>query len=322
MKRRHLLALVFVLVFRTVFAHRDFYVIEDFGNVKVKILTGFHYEEINKVCLFGQLAENYAKQLKYSKPIFLNFEHCYTHNDDPAYFISYGTGQVWDASAQKDRLLKDSIVITQFAKQFDAQATLRLLEYAILNIESIKSSQKEITYKGRYRERTLDSIDAALIEKVLKLPNSVHVNKALGLKFERFLKRFEPGFPSSLFSYYLQDNKYTVFYRRDKKDTPLITLDNIYDFQKVAGYINGQSVVVFDTDSSFYFVDENGGKISKRHIMQDMDGWRPFNVAYIGSRMLAISSLEMREGYGRTLLYLIGDDVLIQDLDKLIRKKE
>ena len=332
MKRRYLLALVFALAFRTVFAHEDFTLGENFGNVKVEIITGFEYEEINKVLLFGQLAEKFAKQLKYSKPIFLDFKHHYTRDDGPAYFISYGTGKVWDATAKKARLIEDSIVISQFARQFDAQVTLKLLEYAILNANSIKSSQKEITHKDRYRERTLDSIDTALIEKALNEPNSAQVKKALGLKFERPVEYFSPRF-----SYYLQDNKYTVFLREDKedtslitlfsrrnkKDTNLITLDNIYDFQQVTEYANGHSVVIFDTDSSFYFIDECGDKISKRHIMQNMEGCRPFNVAYIANQMLAISCQFLGRGHGdRTLLYLIGDDVLIQDLDKLIRKKE
>ncbi|MCL1919518.1 MAG: hypothetical protein FWG50_00340 [Kiritimatiellaeota bacterium] len=49
MKHRHLLALVFVLASRTVSAHEDFYAGGDFGNVKVTILTGFEYEETQKV---------------------------------------------------------------------------------------------------------------------------------------------------------------------------------------------------------------------------------------------------------------------------------
>ena len=325
MKRRHILALVFALAFRTVFAHQNFFVREDFGNVKVEIQTGIHNEEINKVLLFGQLAEKFAKQLNCSKPIFLNFEHNYTKTPDLAYFISYGTGKIRDVSNKKLQLIEDSLSISQHAKQFDAQVTLKLLEYAIVNANSIKSSQKEITYTDSYRQRTLVSIDATLIEKVLTEPNSAQVNKALGLKFERPEKLYRPRF-----SYYLQDNKYTVFSRPDivrkprKEDTNLITLDNIYDFKRIKDYANESSVVVFDTDSSFYFIGyEDGDKVSKRHIMQNMDDYTPFDVVYIGSQKVAISYQRGRGSRdNRTLIYLIKDDVLIQDLDKLIYKNE
>jgi hypothetical protein len=145
----YILTLILTLTCESVFAHQDFWITQDYGNVKVRIKTGYKYEEIYKVFLFGQLAEQFAKQLNYSGNIFLDFSHHYTGDITPDYFISYdkGNGGYTHKEKGKDLLKKTSIVVRQVARQFDAQTTLKLLEYAILNIENIKSSQTEIEYR-------------------------------------------------------------------------------------------------------------------------------------------------------------------------------
>jgi hypothetical protein len=235
-----------IFTFGNSYAHQDFWIIKDFGNVKVRIKTGYRYEEIQKVFLFGQLAEQLAKQLNYSEQIFLDFNHYSVGNCEPVYFISYDNGEIqytWHGAPKGEKILKKkSIVIRQVAKRFDAQTTLKLLEYAILNIRDIKSSQKEINY----RQQNINSIDTAFIKKILSEPNSNQINNGLNLKIE---KEIEVPFDSYV-SYYLQNNKYTVFFRSTfhKIDTALITLDNVYQFYE------GRKSLVFDTDTSFYYI--------------------------------------------------------------------
>jgi len=84
----YILTLILTLTWGSVYAHQDFWITQDYGNIKVRIETGFKYEEIYKVFLFGQLAEQFAKQLNYSGSIFLDFSHHYTGNITPDYFIS------------------------------------------------------------------------------------------------------------------------------------------------------------------------------------------------------------------------------------------
>lgn len=142
--QKHLCLLIIVLIATHVHAHTDFWRTKDFGNVKVRIKTGFEYEEINKVFIFGKLAEQFSKQLNYTDNIFLDFNHHYTGNCDPDFFISYDNGTVrksWNNEPiEKDTLSNKSIVIRQVARQFDAENTLKLLEFAIKNIDLIKSS--------------------------------------------------------------------------------------------------------------------------------------------------------------------------------------
>ena len=323
--RRYILFFILILTFENAFASSVLVVVKDFGNVKVRIITEV-IEERQKVFLFGQLAEELAKQLNYSKPIFLNFER----NFEFGYFISYDKGNIQYSreSTAKNFLNDSAIVIRQFARQFDAQTTLKLLEYAILNIENIKSSQTPIEYKRN--KWIINSIDTTLIKQILNKPNSILVNNVLNLKFKRYE---ESNFG---ISYYLQNNKYTVFTKHHIKDTTFIitTFDDIYALTK----IDNHSMVVFDTDSSFYFIDksitltyyedgsyyfqdENEKTVSERHIIQNLNGYyAPFEVKYIGGNKLAIySRLQIRE-QERTLIYLIDEDKLI-DIDELIHTK-
>jgi len=311
MKRyRYILSLILIFTFGNSYAHQDFWIIEDFGNVKVRIKTGFRYEEIQKVFLFGQLAEQLAKQLNYSEQIFLDFNHYYVRNCEPDYFISYDKGKI-QSTYEKEFFLKEkSIVIRQVARQFDAQTTLKLLEYAILNIQDIKSSQKEIEYRKNYCEWIINSIDTAFIKKMLNEPNSNQINNVLSLKIKKPFKDYV--------SYYLQNNKYTVCVKYNKIDTALITLDNVYQFYE------GRKSLVFDTDTSFYYISGFDKKVSERHIIQNTDNyWQPYIINYIGNEKLSIylSRSHLFGRKDRTLLYLMDKDILIQDLDELINDK-
>jgi len=323
MKRyRYILALILILSFGNTFAHQDFSVVRDFGKVKVRIETGYRYEEFHKVFLFGQLAEQLAKQLNYSGEVFLDFDHDYIKSEcTPDYFISYDKGYGCGSYEKLNFLKKKSIVVKQRARQFDAQTTLKLLEYAILNIESIKSSQKIIYNKNYYRWWKISSIDTNLIKKILNEPNSNQLNNTLSLKIERPYNDYV--------SYYLQNNKYTVFFKGTTQTvTELITLDNVYQFYE------DRKSLVFDTDTSFYYIDGFGEKVSKRHIIQNTnDYYKPYRINYIGNEKLSIHfryhpkkvDPEDAKRYvfekEQTLIYLMGKDILIQDLDELINKQ-
>jgi len=316
---KYILIFVWVLAFGNVFAHQDRFITENCGNVKVRIRTGFKFEEIEKVFLLGQLAEEFAKQLNYSDTIFLDFNHYYIGNCEPDYFISFDK----EDYGYENLLTENAIVIRQVARQFDAQTTLKLLEYAILNSEHIKLSQKSIKYNKNYCQWKINSIDTVLIKKILKEPNSIQLNNALGLKLERREEDFEYGI-----LYYLQDNKYTVFFRNyDKTDTNLITLDNVYDWIK----FDDSSVLVFDTDSSFYFVNQY--KASNRHVLQNIyDSYYPFSSTYfvtetdeediIVDREILIL-IHTRDYKEITFIYSVEKDELIEDEDvyELIKKQ-
>jgi len=324
-QRKHILTFILVLIFGSTFAHYDCATTKNFGNVIVRTCWS-DVERMYKLHLLGRLAEEFAKQLNYSDTIFLDFGYL-NPMDKNTYFISYDKGTVYYYGIRtytKDFLKEDAIVIRQFAKQLDAQTTLKLLEYAILNIQKIKSSQKiaKYTYKGQ--NWTITSIDTKRTKQILNKPNTTLINNALKLKFERETENFDYGI-----SYYLQNNKYTIFLRTTNKDTNLITLDNIYRWEKI-----GTHSIIFDTDSSFHFIYQSYNnaindfeiRVSKRQIIQNLFYRNRFkDIQHIGENKYAICILELHNDgttKERTSIYLIDEDELIQDLDELIKNKK
>lgn len=85
--------------------------------------------------------------------------------------------------------------------------------------------------------------------------------------------------------------------------------------------------VVFDTDSTFYYVNRYNRMVSKQQTIESKcDFYEHYKVEYIGGDKISIyfwyySNNEYLQFKERTLIYLIENDFLIQDLDKLIEKK-
>ena len=274
-------------------AHEDFYAVYHFGNVKVRIKTGFEYEEIKKVAMLGQLAEKMCEELKYSEPILLDFIHLYVGDCIPSFYISYGKvnneSLKWGANQNRSLFLDDNkvvfreigdflqgnaIVIRQSANYFQAQTTLKLVEYAISNFSRI------------------NSIDTLEIKKMLNTSNSDLLNSMLEQKVYRQEKNFEYGI-----SYYCQNNRYVIFQksRYNKRESVITELDNIFDIKQ----IDNLYAVIFDSDTSFYYVKrsdsivyeigetegkENNQYISKKQVIENRLGYEPFKVTNIDKR--------------------------------------
>ena len=148
---KHIATLALLMAHGLVSATENIFVENAFGNVRTRIEAGHHCEEIIKVSLIGQQAEQLAKQLNYSEPVFLDFRHTlFARGAAPDRFVSYGKcrfqriyrtfrdgvspvfnptdDQLVDKKDAVEHTLEvDAIVIRQIAGQFDAEATLKLL---------------------------------------------------------------------------------------------------------------------------------------------------------------------------------------------------
>jgi hypothetical protein len=312
---------------QTVKAHEDFYAIKEFGNVKVRIKTGFEYEEIYNIALLGQSAEKLCIALNYSKPILLDFIHCYINNFVPDYHVSYD--KILDehidhyVQQRKSTFLKDykityilagnyiddnAIIVRQTAKHFECQTTLKLLEYAILNLNNI------------------NAIDTFDLNEALNSPTSDLVNNTMENKIYRSEDNFSHGV-----SYYMQKNRYFVFFSFMSSGGILFDIEHIFDFQRTGNA--GNWVVIFDSDSSFYYAGGLNG-LSKRHVLKKSGNYRPFNITYIGNHKIAIyywywkrerEEDEVGDYFTvgdkeKTMIYIPKEDRIIEDLDKLLKQ--
>lgn len=319
---KYVLGLFLILICESALAHTDFWRFHEYGNIKVRIRTGFDYEEINKALIIGQLAEKLVNQHSYTAPVLLDFNHYYVGDCNPDYFLSFDKGRIGDPKSEDpnaiDSLKEDGVVIRQVAREFDAEATLKLLEYAVLNVGKIQSAQQPIEYNHNYCQWRINSIDTAEIRSLLKEPHSQFVAQALSNRIERP----DTGFKYGL-SYYFKDN-WSVVFVRDRKagDEIVVGCEKVYDFIR----LSSSTGVVFDTDSSFYYIGQYNAKpqVSTRQVIDaTSDHFMPYEVKSIGRNKLSIYFWYYSDEPGiqpkeRTLIYLIKSDKLIQDLDKLI----
>lgn len=258
MKKTKFIFIFLLFVIGRVYSHQDSYEIKDFGNIKIRIKSGYNYEEVNKVLLFGKFTQELSQKLNYKDQIFLDFDHYYVGIcKTPAYFISfdngnYGIGYI-DGQPEKNFLKNKSIVIRQCSDSFDLQKTLQILEYSIQNISKIKKEQKEKIYTENYCNWKIKTIDRKDINRIINSPISKNV--FLVLNHKNYLTE-----DNNKVSYYFQNNCFTITYKNQNGEiNEIIKLRNIYFLFK----LDSDKAILFDDRNSFYFINKN--KISKRH---------------------------------------------------------
>lgn len=311
--------LLFLSIYTNVNAHEDFDTINDYNNIKVRVKTGYSYEEINKCMIIGQLAEILSKELNYNQEIFLDFTHFYVEDCNPVYFISFDKGAIqysWSKDKQED-IFKDSvIIIRQTGRKFDAISTLKLVEYAIKNLTKIKSEQRRLNYNHPYCQWTINSIDTNIIHELQSINTSIELKRIIQSKVYRPNKDFKSGI-----SYYWQNNKYYVISKDyNKEELVLLSLDNIFFYKD----FHNPASIIFDTDSSFYYVDmwKNNFVSKKQVIMNHGDYYGVYQIEDIGGDKISIYYYNIPKKIGvsgeRTLIYLIDKDELIQNLEIIL----
>jgi hypothetical protein len=283
--------------------------------VVVRIKTGFQYEEINKAWIIGDLTNKLTKRLNYNDTVFLDFAHYYVGDCLPDYFISFDFGsikQAYSGGEINTFLKREALVIREVSRKFDAAATLRLTEYAIKNLFSIIKSQKIIEYKKNYCQWLINSIDIELTRNIVLQRSSTIVNEILA---SRVYKPDTEKNDSSVISYYLENNKYYIYDGDKTKNTVLLIVDNIYQFKAVST----NEAIVFNTDSTFYFV-QGGSNLhtSKRLAIKDTnDFYKPYVIKKVDSDKVTVSFwFYVRDVYSaieKDLVYDIKKDELIQN---------
>ena len=323
MKCFKLFLLLSLLSVSNFFAHQDFWTTKTFGKVKVRIKTGFHYEEINKVWIIGELASKLAITLKFNDTIFLDFEHHYTSEITPDYFISYDDGSIKESWSGGDvlRFLEgNALVVREVARTFDAAATLKLLEYAFNHLGEIKQTQTRFLYNKNYCQWLINSIDTAKVRQISRGPLSALIKGVMNTKI--YCPQEEKH--SNSISYFFRNNKYHFFHKGyNFKDSVLFVVDNIYQIK----VISFNEAIVFETDNTFFYVRGlNNPHVSKRWIIEDKSGYfEPYEIARVGGSKVTISFWYYSKGDDRTykkrtLIYRSDKDKLTQDLDKLFEK--
>lgn len=280
-----LIFLLLLLTSITVSAHQDFFVVNEFGNVKTRIKTGYEYEEIKKVQIIGELAELLAKKLNYNEPILLDFNHYYVGVTKTIYFLSFDNGTIkynYDGEGNDQPLLnKKGIVVRQVGSKFDIANTLKMLEYAIINWKTIKKEQKKIEYRENYCNWLINSIDPNKSIDILNEKDTKTISEIKNTKIYRPEKDFKSGI-----TYFWQNDKYNIVFVKEGKEKPIISLPSIYDIQK-----KWNTIFIFETSSDFIVFDTYKKEIvSKKWTIENADkNYRPYEINHIGGDKYSIS---------------------------------
>ncbi|MEN0049801.1 MAG: hypothetical protein AAF806_22255 [Bacteroidota bacterium] len=274
------LIILFVIVFITNGAsvHQDLYVNDQFGNIHTRIKTGFEYEQINIVTIIGRTVEKLAEKLNYDEPILLDFNHTYTSDIQNDYFISYDKGKIenleYEEDRKKDLLKEDGIVIRQVSHEFDVENALRLVEYSISNLESIRKNQKKIIYAQNYCNWKINSIDTLKILQMLSKPKGHILNEVI---MNRTYLNFNSQ--SETMKYFYQNGMFHFSIKSNNKTGSDIILSTKSLFQ-IEDFSSDRKII-FDSDSTFYYLDPtNKDQVRSKHhtITEVEDHYKPFDI--------------------------------------------
>lgn len=278
--------LVVLLQSQSVFAHSDFWKFDTSGNVITRIKTGFHYEEINKVSMIGKMAFQLCKRIGYTDSVLLDFEHYYVEDCAPDYFASFDNGGIREIDFDYGTPAvfgSRKLIIRTVAKQFDAAATLRLLEYAANNLALIKATQQKQQYHKNYCNWTLFSISTHLTRQLAQGPSSPIVREVLAGKIYR-----PQTVAGNTLSYFFKDNAFNIYYKNQPgRECVLLSTRNIFQWCTLS--VN--EALVFTSPTSFYYVAGNVfTKITGPLLLKNgEENYKPLEVMNKGAGNVTIS---------------------------------
>lgn len=319
--KRFQLVIVFIIItsFKTKndFVHQDFFIVENYGNITTRLKTGFQYEEIKKVEFIGKYAEKLCKRISFKKNILLDFDHFYVDYCEPDYFISKGKKTLNYLKGQEKDFLENNIdeeiiVIRQIGRKFNITNTLKLIEYAVVNDNKIVEYQNLYNYQKNYSNLKTYSIDTIKVNSIINTKASNNILKVISDKITR--EETNKNKYASI-RYFSKNGKFVVNYYLNKKRKELI-LEDVYDFKR----INNSEALIFDTDSSFYYVKPRLKNYPKKLIIKNLKNcYRPFIVNKIDGKRISIQP-KFYTQKDRTLIFESESQILIQDFDDVFKK--
>ena len=330
---------------------------KDYNNVRIRV-NGTNLQFINQFGLIGDLVEKLCKKMNCRDSVLIDF--CLRPgNNTPANFhIAYDSCS-WinidpDSGKQLyiDPYSSKIINIVASRESFCPTQVLQLLEYSILNLDKLKDSKHQL-YERTFNYDYVNAIDTNIVNDVLMKELSSNIRQILETKIIPSKNIIEETHvkceidSNNCFYYYYRNNKYCIAFKRiyDNQivlDTTLLEFCDLYDFEQ----INSQSVIVFDSNNSFYYLskDSDSFKISKQqlipikldHTIEGLKKTRKMfylapqnNISYLGGNLIAIDygievdySKDKNNSRHIQLLYQIDKDELIIDLEDFINKKK
>lgn len=313
-------------------AHQDFVFSVNKGNIHLQYLSGWGQLEVGKkIDIFLALSDKLVRdKFSNSAQLFIDFRHDYTKRDTSWYTLGYGQFSFLDYGMNKTStdITTRGIKIIIRDREFDIKKVLNLVNAAYANIDFIKNNQSPfITSSRNYNIDTLSSIQPALVKKYLSANDPV-VEKLLGEKYYRSLKKVEDGID---IDYYYQNDQFHFYNTREplkewseSKDKYVVTKTFGEDILVVRNILeicgsSDDGHFVFTDDSTFYFIPRMKDTVRGPFTIDSVwPGRRPINKYYHEQQGVEKFYLfiDAYKGYNK-VLFIPGSNILVSNYEKL-----
>lgn len=237
-----------------VFADSDYFLVGKIENIVFTALPGD--ESFNKNEIIAHLCNEYIKEyypLKNLPLIYLVFA------DDPSVqpILEYENlnGDSWNEEIKVEKYRETGIRIKVHNQESRSEVILKLLDYAINHLDTLKARRNEImNSKDKSRSKTLRE---DIIGNILSSITSVNILEIMQMKIFRGL-----GIDSEKSIYYYQNDVFN--FHADNEI--YLKIDHLYQIINIprVGYL------IFNTDSSFYFYDNHTQVISNMYSLNNL----------------------------------------------------
>jgi hypothetical protein len=165
-------------------------------------------------------------------------------------------GEMWE-NGEHNRPTKGNGIRIQFSQSNNrAESVLKLLDFGINNLKSLKKSRK-VYYSLDYYDRPNDlTVDTISLKQLLKNNSKPNIESILKLKVYRNLGTEAYKLNKE---YYFQNDKY-YFIDFFKNDSVYLQLEQIH--QIISDYYLG--TLIFETDSTGYFYNRETKSLSSK----------------------------------------------------------
>ena len=302
MKKNILILLLLISI--TSFSSESRYFEYKYANVTVVIETSGYVDEVNNVKIIGQYAEMISNELKYSKPIHLIFNHDYTYTLKGKKYISISFEQNKAEGNLKHNSLKrkssnEVLTISQFGNNFSIKETLKLINFGIKKINTIKENIQSV------RREVIDSV---------RLSKSLIVSKIVERKVYVLPNEKKTDEKNFSVTYFSQNGKYILIDNRNRIIDTLEQITFCNSAGNIAKYVvileNNEQIKIYAKDfhSDKYF---SSGRFNTK-IIDKFKYLSGIRLTILNSDILLIEFYDMSGIFNDLkMLYLKGDNKLI-----------
>lgn len=264
--------------------------------------TRFQNQAIAYLC-YNFIADNYPE---FSEKVFLEIQMYNGNSNGISWEGFHGTNWIGDVDRKPTKDFGLRIRVSKSENR--AALTLKLLQFGIINLDSLKKMSNE--YHQTEEELRPDELNISpdYLAFIINSPINKKAKATLTTKVFRNLGKEESEVNRE---YYFQNDKYH-FVDFLNKDSVYLTLTNIY--QIISDYYLG--TLVLDTDSTGYFYNRETRKLSEKFLINNKKESFYFEKTSVDRNKKRIY-FEYRSYDNKTMkfIYLTNDLILIHGFE-------